>query len=376
MSAETIYGTPLSGDATHTGDWLQSPKPDVMVSCTANVAGTLYFDFSNDGGATSSTFPVNGFDVAAGVHEFHTALKGPRWFRIRYVNGSTAQSSFQVAVYFGNFSKIPNAPLNQTIGADADATIVRTVDSSIDLEFGRFSGMEAGVMFGEVQALDAADGASDVWAFGSDDINAGGLTKTFPTAAQSLYISSDSASDTDVDVLVTYIDSTGATSTITPNLNGQTAVDMGVTGFDAFFEVTGDTAAVGNIYLNTANAHTAGVPNTPSTVLAFSRAAYGQTQLCGFTVPLGKQLAIDFGNISIARGNGSAGSSQIDLRTRAFGETWIVRRAWHITTQSGLNMPLGGLLFPARTSIIMRVRDVSDSDTNITAALHYKMIDD
>lgn len=121
--------TPLSGGATFTGTGEQNFFPDVMASCYADVAGTLYFDFSIDG-TNWRTFPTTGFTVSAGIHEFHTAVKGPRYFRARYINGGSAQATFQLKVYYGTFRQ-PSAPIGTTISSDADATVTKAVISGV-----------------------------------------------------------------------------------------------------------------------------------------------------------------------------------------------------------------------------------------------------
>lgn len=126
QSSGNTSTTPLSSSATFTGTGEVNEYPDVMVSCQTDNTGTLYFDFSVDG-TNWSTFPVNGFSIAANTHEFHTASKGPRYFRVRLVNDAGAQSYLRLYTYFGNFSKLPNAPLNQTIASDADAIITNSV---------------------------------------------------------------------------------------------------------------------------------------------------------------------------------------------------------------------------------------------------------
>lgn len=117
-------GTTVIGVFVGTAD--QSPQPDVMVSLKSTTAGTEYFDFSNNG-STWDTFPVTGFTVTANIHEFHTAVKGFRYFRIRFENGSSSASTFRVSTYYGVFRQ-GNLPLNQSIGADSDSTIVRSVN--------------------------------------------------------------------------------------------------------------------------------------------------------------------------------------------------------------------------------------------------------
>ena len=144
-SGNTTTST-LSGGQTFTGTFEDNRHPDVMVSCKSDTAGTLYFDFSVDG-TNVETFPTNGFSVAAGIHEFHVAVKGPRQFRVRFVNSSTAQSSFRLYTYYGQFRQ-PNAPLNQPLGLDSDAILVRPTFSWLDVSRGLVSGMSVVKKFG------------------------------------------------------------------------------------------------------------------------------------------------------------------------------------------------------------------------------------
>lgn len=101
-------------------------QPDVMVSLKSDVAGTEYFDFSTDG-VLWDTFPVTGFSVTANIHEFHTAVKGKRYFRLRFETSSSSKStSFRANTYYGVFRQ-GNLPLNQSISDDSDSIVVRSV---------------------------------------------------------------------------------------------------------------------------------------------------------------------------------------------------------------------------------------------------------
>ncbi len=122
LNSSTI---PLASAATYTGTWEKNNHPDVGVSLQTDNAGTLYFDFSPDG-VNVNTFPTSGFTIASGVHEFHIARKLARFFRIRLVNASGAQSYLRLYTYYGSFGQ-PSIPLNQTIAADADSTLSRAV---------------------------------------------------------------------------------------------------------------------------------------------------------------------------------------------------------------------------------------------------------
>jgi len=118
--------TPLASSGTFTGTAELNSYPHVGVSLHTDTAGTLYFDFSNDG-TNWNTFPTNGFTVTSGIHEFHTAVKLGRQFRIRFVNGSGTPTYMRLYTYYGHNFMPPSAPLNQSIGSDSDAIITRGV---------------------------------------------------------------------------------------------------------------------------------------------------------------------------------------------------------------------------------------------------------
>lgn len=138
--------TPLAGGATFTGIAELNNYSDVGVSCHTDAAGTLYFDFSND--ATNwNTFPTNGFDISAGIHEFHTAVKLGRYFRVRLVNGAAAQTYLRLYTYYGQY-RLPSAPMNQPLGLDSDAILTRPSWTWLDIGRGLSSGVQSVKKFG------------------------------------------------------------------------------------------------------------------------------------------------------------------------------------------------------------------------------------
>lgn len=374
--SESVSNTtivPLGSGETFTGSFEQNNSSHVMVSCQTDNPGTLYFDFSPDGTAVNS-FPVNGFQVNSGIHEFHVAVKGPRSFRVRLVNESGAQSYLRLYTYFGSFTQ-GNLPVNASISSDADSIVVRSISSETDLAFGRFQGISEDQKFGHVRLIDLADCPVDVWAFGSDDVSSGAI-KTFPTSAQNLFMSSSSASDTDVDVEVTYIDTDGKQNSITLNTNGTAPVDSGVNCFDVSrCIVTGANGAIGDLYFNTENNHTAGVPNNSDTVLAYIGSGFGQTELATFTVPSDKIMRIKDVKASIGRASGSNGSAVVHLKVREFGKTWVVKRAYEVTTGFPVVDNTAGLIIPGRSSVKMTLFTVSDSGTSCNASWVYELVD-
>jgi len=156
--------TPLSSGATYTGTGEQNGLPQVGVMLKTDNDGTLYFDFSNDGTNWDSTFPVSGFRVASGVSEFHTAIKLGRYFRVRLVNDTGAQTYLRLTTYYGNDFVPSSAPLNQTLGRDSDAQSSRPSDFTDEVLIGRRGGITAFNKFGYRLDLAAASGEQTIWA--------------------------------------------------------------------------------------------------------------------------------------------------------------------------------------------------------------------
>lgn len=132
ITTEAGYGwlntttTPLNAGQSYTGSAEQNTFSEVMISCKTDKAGILHFDFSNDS-TNWDTFPVAGFSVSANIHEFHTAVKGPRYFRVRFENTSGENQTYlRLYTYYGTYRQ-GNAPLNSSIGDDSDAIITRGV---------------------------------------------------------------------------------------------------------------------------------------------------------------------------------------------------------------------------------------------------------
>lgn len=157
ISTDNSTTTPLSSGATYTGTGEQNFFNQVGVMLKTDNTGTLYFDFSSDGTNWDSTFPSNGFKVASGVSEFHTAVKLPgRYFRVRLVNDTGAQTYLRLTTYYGNNIVPSVSPLNQTIGLDSDAQIVRPTDHLDEATIGRYSGVEVWTKFGYNDDVDSA----------------------------------------------------------------------------------------------------------------------------------------------------------------------------------------------------------------------------
>ena len=307
--------TALGSGATFTGAWELTSHPDVMVSCKTDNTGTLYFDFSPDGVNLDSTFPATGFQVESGINEFHTAVKGARYFRIRLVNDSGAQSYLRLYTYYGTFRQ-GNLPINASISADADATVIRSVDSTADISLGRFGGFYPVAKFGR-----APDGiqitTTDVW----DLANSTPTSQIWvpPTQARIHAIVSTSTDDkgtatagTGARTIRVYGLTSWSTTEVTEDitLNGQTPVNT-TNSYVIIYRMrvltSGNTASGSNVGTITATAATDG------TVTAVIRPQVGSTAMAIYGIPSTQTLLVKDYRASINKAQGTSVSATFRL---------------------------------------------------------------
>ena len=233
--------------------------------------------------------------------------------------------------------------------------------------------------FGYVGDIDAADSNIDVW------VAAGGATseytgtritsKTFPAAASTLYMASDNAGDT-AEVTVEYLDASGVAQTVSANLTGQTAVNLGVTALDSnrAYLSGDDESNTGNIYISHDADHTGGVPNDLTQILAVISGGQGQTEQMLYTVPAAKNMRINAIELTGSRLNGAAGSMIIELQVKTSGGSWLVKRHWNI--QTGIMPAFGaGLVFGPLAQLRLRVVSVSDNNTAVSGEIRFDLLD-
>ncbi len=215
----------LGASATYTGTLEKNAAPDVMVSCYAvGGGGTLYFDFSVDSNTSNvRTFPPSGFVVEDGIHEFHIAVKGPRYFRVRYVNGSSAQTTFQLYTYYGTFRQA-NAPKNIALSLDSDAVSVRPTDHQDEITRGLRTGVSQLNKFAFRTDVDTADG--DALVISDNTTNTPTILTTASTFTIAYNNTTDGSSTTGaLSLLFTYLDSDQNIATATHTL-GSTGSDV------------------------------------------------------------------------------------------------------------------------------------------------------
>lgn len=144
QSTDNYSQANLSGAATYAGTWEKSLYGQIQIRSLADVAGTLYVDFSSDGG--TSTVSTVSYACAANTQEIHR-LVAADYFRLRYINGASAQSSFDLSVVHGLFGPLTSS-MNFPYSLDSDAFLVRPSLPWLDISRGLAAGVQVIEKFG------------------------------------------------------------------------------------------------------------------------------------------------------------------------------------------------------------------------------------
>ena len=369
---------PLSGGATFNANGLgqRSGLSDVMVTCSTDQDGVLYFDFSEDG-VNWTSFPTQGFVVVAGEEEFHTAVKGPRIFRARYVNGAIAQTEFRLDTFFGSFRQ-NSAPLNETIHQDSDAVVTRTDDPDAVMQ-GKIEGEYIIEKYARNPEIDTATVPEDVW-------NGGGLYTGFPTASPEQFeVLSDDPVDTSAgtgaqtvrffyfDDDYNLFDANGDFLFFDVSMNGTTGVSVGnPTGMRIW---RGKVLTSGSGQTN-AGGITCRWKTTTAAVFAIIPATFGQTSLSNFTIPEGytgylKQYSVTMDD------SPSTNRAEMAIVIRDFGSNTF-RNTRPFTLIGGIPYSppklYGAVELFEKTDFVFRVLSVASNGAIVTAMWSLRLI--
>ncbi len=177
----------LAGDAVFTGTYLDVTQyAQFTVIYSADVIGTVHMDLSMDGSTNHRTKTIE--NQTSGIH---TLVVASKFMRVRFVNGGTNQSSFQLQTMFHRFKgKELTSTMIQPVSNSSDVQLVR--DPTIPLwdiarEF--YTGKSVEHFLGNNDAVTTS--WTDVYPSGTHDY-------PFPIAAQSLEILSSDANDSGI----------------------------------------------------------------------------------------------------------------------------------------------------------------------------------
>ncbi len=115
---------PLAASGTYTGTAESTLGfSSIVITCKADADGTLYVDFSPDGTNWDRTVT---YTLQNSISELHRVTAVMQYFRVRLVNGTSAQTYCRLQVLMNDFVE-PSTALNATtIQPDSGATLTRS----------------------------------------------------------------------------------------------------------------------------------------------------------------------------------------------------------------------------------------------------------
>jgi len=258
-----------------------------------------------------------------------------------------------------------------TVAVDVENTI-KTTPENFWLEAVRgnlsdFSSVK--VKYGRNDNIDTNTDPEDVW-------HGGGLYTGQPYEATPETIELFSSDDEDGDAGATGMltctieglrtsSSTAYTQETGITLNGQNGVDSADTWYRVN-RVIGET--YGSVGSNVGTI-TARHKTTTANIFAVLPAGAGQTQICAWTVPAG-ETAYMWARLGIIRASGAAGSARGSFRVREPGMNgYNAKRLLDLNT-GGNTLPwIAPETIPASSDVVLRIDEVSDSNTIINGEI-------
>lgn len=311
----------LGSAATYTGTSTEVlPYSDITISVYAEPStadGTLYFEFSQDGTNWDVSVPITVDDPT--VFPPYPLRTVARFFRVKYTNGSTAQTAMRLQTLLhteppNDLTRVPS----QTI---TDSEPVKVVESIIigKNPSGTYIPVELSATGAISVATESETGLiqrqgfnSDVDTAATEDVWAAGGTRTAPTSGGQVSVSSDSVADTSAGtgartVTIDYLDDTWVEQSETITMNGVVAVTT----------VATDVYRIQRMYVATAGAGGAAAGNITATISAntqaYITAGENDTQLSHYTVPEGKSAK--FVRFTASQ-NGATADNDIKFQSR------------------------------------------------------------
>ena len=338
VSTNNSTTSTLTASSTFTGTGEDvSEYSSATTTVYADVSGYVQVEQSSD---NSNWDVVKYTTVAAATGVDVSSLISANYFRIKYTNDTTNQATFRLQTVFHK-SK-PYAPL--------------PADYLSEAAVGNIPGEKTVIIVGINRNTSATV---------EESITDSGGVYTYLTADTQLYVSSSSASDTNVDITVTGLDDNYIERTWTVNTNGQSQIAISDSNtFRVFtFAVTGSTSPVGEMYLAETDTLTAGVPDTATKIKAkipfavdiaggaintgTDRASENISHLGLYTVPVGKQFLIQ----EIITGSAKNVNAKISGRVRLFGGSWWSRNPIHVYQSQVSVMFSPPLVLPAKSDV-------------------------
>lgn len=350
----------LGGGIAYTGSWVdvtQSASAAFIVLTDADSAASGFrIEFSDD---ASNINHVHVYTVQSnspnGGH--YTAPILSQYMRVKYTNGTAAQSSFALSTYLFKYpmERAHLHSINHVINDDHEASIVRVAnDIFVDYSANRNTDIFTFHRFGYNDTVPNGSWA-DIWSYGPTD-----ATYNWPVTAETLRIraggnaADDAAGVGAQSISIMYYDSTWAevTETLVTAGAGASAA-TGSTAVRFIRAYVDDVGAIG--VANTGNII---IENTTTNeVVGYIVAGIGQTEQTHHTVPAGYTAYFRYINVQVATGTNKSADIRLWQRENAddwTGPTYTGKRMIHrwVSIQESAPLDIFALpSFPEKTDI-------------------------
>jgi hypothetical protein len=131
LSIANVTTTPLSSSATYTGTFEDvNNYLSQHTSLVVDRNGTLYVEYSQDGITVdhTQTYPITVTTGGVAQGFFFQFMNEAKYFRIRYVNGSTGQGTFKIQVILKNIPGTAEVhAVNTALTSNTDALVTKGV---------------------------------------------------------------------------------------------------------------------------------------------------------------------------------------------------------------------------------------------------------
>lgn len=288
---------------TFTGTFVDnSIYSSVTIVANVDVIGTLKFQFSADGITVDRTKTVQ---VIPARGSKHTLAVISKFFRVEYVNGTTAQSSMIIQTILHKFkSKNLTATTSESIGPGNDVELVRIANNlEVDIALGRVGDQSANFIFGTNRNISTTE--EDIW-------EEGGIYNWLSSATTLEIVSIDVADDiaglgaqavvilgldANFDeiqevVLMNGAGTSGATTNLFLRVNRVAVVQAGTLRGSNFDDLTIQASGGGVVLSN--------ITGTGST--GNSDYGYGISQMGLYTIPAKKDFLVEDLTINVSGG--------------------------------------------------------------------------
>lgn len=354
----------LNSGATFTGTgeqivWFGS----VVAAIITDQDGIAYMEFSNDNTNWDSSLS---FAVLASTNEVHRLSITRPYYRIRFANTSANnQTYFRLSTIYW-YQPALTSSLNTIVQQDADASIVRSLESEIDIASNKYVwySIVNKVWFNpDIDSATVPEDIRELW----------GLYTWFPlTSGETITVVSSSVNDAAAGtwartMRITWLDTNYVLQTEDFTLNGTTPV----TGAKTFTRV--HTAIV----LTSGSSNTAfndgiiSVYHTTTTANVFlsMRVGTNQTNCSAYTVPAWYTAYVRNISVKVSIGSTNVAAADYSIWTQSALKITSPRLRRPNSTYYWDGAPdaiYGGIVFTEKSDLILRVTSVANNNTVVT----------